>query len=369
MMLIYSLADALGGDLALRLIACLVAAGLVIAAGWAGHCLRGTSGAGWAALVAVSYGSTPLFSAQVMNERLVAATLVMISCACTIAAVRHSRPWTLGAAMLAVLAGSAATGALLVVQSYACGFAFAGTLLFVSWRVRALPGRTHRPDRGSRPPGDGVAGRCVGDRCSDLVADRAAGLVPDVRLPPRGLGSSRREPRRGPSVRAPRSCRPDRRCATGGVLSSRLPKGQPSTQQVSGVVRGAGDVRVRVRRHGARRCVVPGLPTPTGTSTHPEYGAPRTDLGLVRHRDACGCFGGCLQCATRDQHDTRATVVRQADHTVAVGQWLAADAAPSDTAVVLWGKASLLHEADMTSPYHTCGACSRAPSTRISTCC
>ena len=142
MMLVYSLADALGGELALRLIACLFAAALVIAAGWAGHCLRGTSGAGWAALVAVAYGSTPLFSAQVMNERLVAATLVMISCACTIAAVRHSRPWTLRTAMLAVLAGSTATGALLVVQSYACGFAFAGTLLFVTWRVRALPGRT-----------------------------------------------------------------------------------------------------------------------------------------------------------------------------------------------------------------------------------
>src|SRR5680860_302593 len=58
LMLLYSLADALGGALALRLLACLVVAVLVIAAGWAGHCLRGRSGATWAALVAASYGST-----------------------------------------------------------------------------------------------------------------------------------------------------------------------------------------------------------------------------------------------------------------------------------------------------------------------
>ena len=70
-----------------------------------------------------------------MNERLVAATLVMISCACTIAAARHSRPWTLGAAMLAVLAGSTATGALLVVQSYACGFAFVADSAFSRGRT------------------------------------------------------------------------------------------------------------------------------------------------------------------------------------------------------------------------------------------
>jgi hypothetical protein len=34
-----------------------------------------------------------------------------------------------------------------------------------------------------------------------------------------------------------------------------------------------------------------------------------------------------------------------------VGRWLEANAAPSDTAVVLWGKANVLHHAGMTSPY------------------
>jgi len=48
----------------------------------------------------------------------------------------------MGSATLAALAGATATGALLVVQSFACGFAFAGALLFVSLRVRALSGRT-----------------------------------------------------------------------------------------------------------------------------------------------------------------------------------------------------------------------------------
>jgi hypothetical protein len=34
-----------------------------------------------------------------------------------------------------------------------------------------------------------------------------------------------------------------------------------------------------------------------------------------------------------------------------VGRWLGANAAPDDTALVLWGKANVLHHAGMTSPY------------------
>lgn len=129
----YALGDLLGGPLGIRLLACLVAALTVAAAGWAGHQVRGRAGAGWAALVAAAYSSTYAFSSEVMNERLLGAALVMASVAFTLAAVRRR-----GAVLPAVAAGVLATAPLLVVQSYADGFAFAGALLVTSVLVGTL---------------------------------------------------------------------------------------------------------------------------------------------------------------------------------------------------------------------------------------
>jgi len=140
LLLIFTLADSLGGPVALRLLACVAAVALVVAAGWAGHQLGGRSAAGWAAVAAASYASTYAFASQVMNERLVAAALVTVSGACMLAAVtKPPASWRGGS--LAVLSGITATAALLVVQSYAGGFAFAGVLVAGSWRTRGLSGR------------------------------------------------------------------------------------------------------------------------------------------------------------------------------------------------------------------------------------
>ena len=140
LVLVFKLADVLGGPVALRLLACVVAAGLVVSAGWAGHRLRGRAGAAGAALVAAAYASMAAYSANAMNERLVAAALVVTSCACTIAAVTGPAQSARRQQGLAVLAGVTASCAVLVVQSYAQGAIFAAVLLFVSWRTRVLPG-------------------------------------------------------------------------------------------------------------------------------------------------------------------------------------------------------------------------------------
>jgi len=351
MMLIYSLADALGGDLALRLIACVVAAILVIAAGWAGHCLRGTSGAGWAALVAVAYGSTPLFSAQVMNERLVAATLVMVSCACTIAAVRHSRPWPLGSAMLAVLAGSAATSALLVVQSYACGFAFAGILLFVSWRVRALPGRTL-----GQIAGAGLLGMALPVIALATVVLTSWPTAQQVwfqmfgfRLEALAVVGGSRDVERLVELR-------ELAVPTGVALLAVC------------FLLGYRKVSPRRNRSPVWFAVLAMFVTASagmvlGGAWYPDYVlqlVPALILSTALLAPTLGWSGigmrvgasvAALSALLATQTGVEQASLDRPTATEAIGQWLAADAEPSDTAVVLWGKASLLHEADMTSPY------------------
>lgn len=151
----FKLAEALGGALAVRLLACVVAVALVASAGWAGHLWRGRQGAGWSALAAAAYSSMYVLSSTAMNERLLAAALVTLSCALTVAAVRSEPGLRAGRRryVLGVLAGMVGASAVLVVQSYVEGLAFAGVLLLVSWRVRAVSGAD-----AARVAGAGVAG-------------------------------------------------------------------------------------------------------------------------------------------------------------------------------------------------------------------
>ncbi len=133
---VFAVADHLGGALALRLLACVVASGTVVAAGWAGFQLRGRSGAGWAGVVAASYSSTYLFGSQGMNERLLAAMLVMAGCALALWARGDRRAFS-----RSVLAGAVATLPLLVVQSYADALVFGLVVLAVSAVHGVLPWR------------------------------------------------------------------------------------------------------------------------------------------------------------------------------------------------------------------------------------
>lgn len=129
----YAFADLLGGATGVRVVGAVVAVGMVAAAGWAGHQLRGRSGAGWAALAAAAYSSTYALASEGMNERLMAAAFVMGSCALTLTAVRRPRVvWP------AVGAGVLASLPVLVVQSYVDAWVFAGIVLVVAVRARRL---------------------------------------------------------------------------------------------------------------------------------------------------------------------------------------------------------------------------------------
>lgn len=130
---LYALGDAVGGWLGIRIVGMLAAVTMVVAAGWAGHQLRGRRGAGWAALLAASYSSTYAFSSAVTNERLIGAAVVMTSCAVTLSAARHP-----GSVARATLAGVLATLPILMVQSYVDALVFAAVLLLASVVTRRL---------------------------------------------------------------------------------------------------------------------------------------------------------------------------------------------------------------------------------------
>ena len=352
LLLLYWLADTLGGDLALRLIACLVATGLVIAAGWAGHSLRGRAGAGWAALVAASYASTYAFSSSVMNGRLVAAALVLVSCACTIAAVRHPAPWSRIADARAVLAGVAATCALLVVQSYACGVVFAGTLLLCSWRTRLLPGR---------------------EAARISIAVAVGMLLPAVALTTAVLLS-------WPTATQVWFQMFGFRLDAVGVLGRGSEEPMERFVELSVVAALTGVVllglcfvlawRLLRDRHEApvwlgvlAMLSFASLGMVLGAAWYPDYLlqlVPALILGtaLVAPQpiwSGIGMRAGASLAAVAAvvaaymglERPMLGTPINEA----AVGRWLATDSDPGDTAVVLWGKANVLHEAGMTSPY------------------
>lgn len=129
----FRLGDLMGGALPMRLMGCLAAGVLVVAAGWAGWLIRGRAGAGWAALVAAAYGSAYALSAYNANERLFAAATVMVACGAVLSAVQRPSAWA-----RAVLAGFVATLPLLMVQSFAGALAFAGVVLLAAVQARQV---------------------------------------------------------------------------------------------------------------------------------------------------------------------------------------------------------------------------------------
>lgn len=351
LMLVYALADALGGALALRLLGCLVAAGLVVVAGWAGHQLRGTRGAAWSALVAASYSSTYAFSAQVMNGRLVAATLVTLCCACAVAAVRHPQPWSRTRDALAVLAGVASTCALLVVQSYAGGAVFAGVLLLASWRGRALAGFSAAriaaagvlgmllpvvvlavPIMVSWPTWEQLWFQMFGYRLS--ATELLGGSADLQRMTELGWVAAL-------SGMLLLFC-----CFVGSYrLLSRRSELAPVWVAVVAmtVVAAAGMVLGGSWYPDYLLQLVPGLvlatalvaPRPTWSGLGMRAGAVVASVAAV-----VATFMGL-------ERPMLGTTTNEA----AVARWLAADAERDDTAVVLWGKANVLYEAGMTTPY------------------
>lgn len=127
------------GPYGVRLVAGLLAAAFVLAAGWAGWAARGAHAAMWSAWAAFFLMNTPLTQTFALNGELVAATWTMVGVAAGIHAFRGRvsgrAAWGLGA-----LAGVAAAAAVLAKQN----FADAAVFLLVFGLAEGLTARVRR---------------------------------------------------------------------------------------------------------------------------------------------------------------------------------------------------------------------------------
>ncbi len=123
----FRLAAELGGPVALRLLACVAVAGLVLAAGWVGRLLAGSRGSAWAAFTAAGLSASPLVAGQAADGELLTAPLVLLACAAVLAAVARCP----GRSSLAfgAFSGLAGGGAMLVKQNVVDGVVFAAVLV------------------------------------------------------------------------------------------------------------------------------------------------------------------------------------------------------------------------------------------------
>lgn len=135
LLLLYRLAALSGWALGIRVLATALALLLVVAAAWAAHEVVGARGARWAAMVAASFAVTPVLMAPEADGEILAAPLVMLALALTLAAVRRTGWPAFG---LATGAGLAAGAAVLVKQNFGDGVVFALVLLVASLVQRRL---------------------------------------------------------------------------------------------------------------------------------------------------------------------------------------------------------------------------------------
>lgn len=131
LLLFWRAADLLGGVEAARWMACLVVVAVVVAAGWSGWLVGARRGAHWAAFTAAGLVSTPLLATHSVNGELLAAPLVMLSCALTLTVVRRGLS-PRSRATVALLAGTTAVGAMLIKQNFVDGVVFAAVLVGVA---------------------------------------------------------------------------------------------------------------------------------------------------------------------------------------------------------------------------------------------
>jgi type IV secretory pathway TrbD component len=351
LVLFYLLADALGGAPAVRLLAVPVAVTLVVAAGWAGHQLRGSAGAGWATLVAAAYSSTYAFSSEGMNGRLLGAAFVMVSCALTITAVRRG-----GSLRWGVAAGVLASLPVLVVQSYVDAWVFAAVFLVGSVTVRALDVATAvRVALGGllgllvtagallvgiattwltldqlwfQLVGYRVAASLAVVESTDAPAERLSALLfiaatTGVLLLVVGHLAARRSARRRPDLSPVW-------WAVVGMLALDL----------AGMVAGGDwwpDYLLQP---------VPALAL-TAAVLGPAVGPVPWSTYLVR----VAAFLAPVAAVVWQYAGIANPVLGTPENEAAVGEWIAGAAEPGDDALVVWGKANVLHAAGMTTPY------------------
>ena len=380
----FALADQLGGAMALRLLGIVTVLIAVLAAGWIGHLLSPRQGrapraqmlttSGAAALTAAIFLASPLFGTGEVNGELISSAAILGAMAVGLAATRRrasshqrasSRLWWLA------MAGSLAATAVLVKQNQIDAFIFLVGLVIVTG-LRAGRGdrrRQVRRDLGAVGLGAGmivllvVAGAALrgtaplalwdamvtfrldasaviqssaspatGARAWSLLGVFALSGAPLLvlhllgRLRPRPSGSS--------------SAGHDLRWVTVAVLA---------WEGVSVV--GGGSYW-----HHYLICLVPGLVLSVAVSVGPVGSATRArdrvgwpvPLRMLRSPVASLAYCGvvaAISLTTTIAGTPQGTTV---DPTSA---WLAARAAPSDTALVAYGQPSILQEAGIDSPY------------------
>ena len=346
----YRLGDLLGGATGVRLLGCAVAALLVVAAGRAGHLLGGRAGAGWAALVAASYSSTYFFSTDVSNERLLGAAIVMASCAATLSALHSSRPlgW-------AVAAGALGAASLLVVQSYLDGLVFAFVVLLVLLVAGGAPrARVRKVLVGGVV---GVAAVAVAVlllmAATWMTVDQLWTQMVGYRVDASALVSATENDR------------------AEGRLNALL-----LVASLTGFLTVACAIAVGARpafRDRHRAAVWLGVAAMAGLSVASMVAGadfwrdyllqpiPALALGVGLLAPLRGLSGRAVQVGAVwaavaallavGYGTSEEPVFGSAEGQARVGRWLGANAAPDDDALVLWGKANVLHHAGMTSPY------------------
>ena len=136
---VFRLADTLGGTpVTLRLIGLAFAMLTVAAAWWAGYVVNGPHGAVAAGVVAAALSSNASLDGVAVTGELLAASLVMLSCALILTA-KYAAASPQRGVVLALLAGVSASSAFLVKQNFIDAGLFAAVLLAVkphrTWRL------------------------------------------------------------------------------------------------------------------------------------------------------------------------------------------------------------------------------------------
>lgn len=133
---LFGAVDALGGVPTLRILGALVAGLTVLLAAAVAGTVSGPRATIWTAALVAALLSNPMIDVVAVKGELLALPCVLGSILLTLLAVRR-RAWP-----LAFAAGVAAALAVGLKQNLATGLVFAGVLLLVGWRTRALPGRS-----------------------------------------------------------------------------------------------------------------------------------------------------------------------------------------------------------------------------------
>jgi 4-amino-4-deoxy-L-arabinose transferase-like glycosyltransferase len=131
---VFGAASALG-PFGPRLVAAVCATALVGAGAWAARSVRGAQAAAWTAWTACALVSSPMLATYQLNGEIIAAPLVLLAAAAALHAVYRSDSAT-GRLLLGVLAGAAASAAMLVKQNFVDGLAFVGVLLAAAVLLR-----------------------------------------------------------------------------------------------------------------------------------------------------------------------------------------------------------------------------------------